>query len=121
VDKRVPKAGDARESRDSRLAETTPRRFAESTWRRTTSGNVDRAHSGNTRRYESHEEEHVPEWMIDEASSATAVPASRNAAISTSAQSGLDEIAAYRQAMKEREEQLNSASKNSTFHVMRDT
>jgi hypothetical protein len=48
--------------------------------------------------------------MMDEAPSGTGIQVSGNAAISTPAQSGLDEIAAYRQAMKEREEQLNSIS-----------
>ena len=52
--------------------------------------------------------------MMDEPSSGTGLQATGNAAISTPAQSGLDEIAAYRQAMKEREEQLNSVSTSGT-------
>jgi len=48
--------------------------------------------------------------MMDETPSGTGVQASGNGVTTPPAQSGLDEIAAYRQAMKEREEQLNSIS-----------
>lgn len=110
MEKRTSKAADSRESRDSRFSESTSRRIAEGTWRRTASGNVERAPPNHTRRYGGHEEEHVPEWMMDETPSGTGVQASGNGVTTPPAQSGLDEIAAYRQAMKEREEQLNSIS-----------
>lgn len=105
IDRRTPKQVDGREQREFRSADHSSKRTADSTWRRTTSGQVDRVAAATPRRYGHNEDEHVPEWMMDPAPTAIdATPSKHSQAGST--QSGLDEIAVYRQAMKEREERL---------------
>ena len=98
-----------------------PRRTAESTWRRgggLAERNVEgsRGYTSNTtRRFGEkdsryHEDDRIPEWMSDDAPLSPPIQNQDNARAELpsllSAVDGMDQVAAYREAMKEREQQL---------------
>jgi hypothetical protein len=75
---------------------------------------MEKTNTSTTRRFGGHDDEHIPEWMSDE----PAVPPDilgNGPPRSAEAQSGMDEIAAYRQAMKDRQERLREGMAQGIF------